>query len=173
MKTNGIKAMTLCALFTAIMAVCAQLAVPTGSVNMTLQTFGAAICGYALGVKRGTSAICAYLALGAVGVPIFSSFTGGVGVLFGATGGFLWGFIPLCLFCALCIYVNQAVLKITLSLIGLILCHIIGILQFWAVVGGSFQSAAVAASLYYIVKDILLIMAAYFVTKKLRETKIL
>ena len=46
-----------------------------------------------LGGKRGTLAILVYLLLGAVGAPVFAGFGGGPGVLFGATGGYLIGFL--------------------------------------------------------------------------------
>lgn len=45
-----------------------------------------------LGGKGGTAAIGLYLAMGAVGLPVFSGFRGGIGVLLGATGGYLAGF---------------------------------------------------------------------------------
>ncbi len=43
--------------------------------------------------KEAVAAITAYLVLGAVGVPVFSGMRGGIGVLAGATGGFLWGYL--------------------------------------------------------------------------------
>ena len=78
---------------TAVTAVMAQLAIPMpGGVPMTLQTLAVTLAGVILGVKRGAVSMLIYLLLGAVGVPVFSSFTGGAGVLIGPTGGFLWSF---------------------------------------------------------------------------------
>ena len=80
-------------LFAAVLAVLSQLAIPMpGAVPLTLQTFGVALCAYVLGWKLGTLSYLIYFLLGLAGVPVFSNFTGGIGKLFGPTGGFLIGF---------------------------------------------------------------------------------
>jgi biotin transport system substrate-specific component len=100
MKKEKIKSITYVALFVAIIAVVSQIAIPMPSlVPITLQTLVIAMCGYLLGLKRGLVAIIVYIALGAVGAPVFSSFQGGFSVLIGYTGGFIWGFIPLVILC--------------------------------------------------------------------------
>lgn len=81
------------ALVVALMCVCAWVSVPFGVVVFTLQTLGAMIALQALGGTGGIVAIVIYLLLGAVGLPVFSSFGGGFGVLLGPTGGFLFGFL--------------------------------------------------------------------------------
>ena len=81
------------ALTTAIMAVSAWVTVPLGPVPFTLQIFAVAFALLVLSPKEAVAAVVAYLALGAVGVPVFSSMRGGIGVLAGSTGGFLWGML--------------------------------------------------------------------------------
>ena len=81
-KGFSLRDMVLCALFAAILAVSAWLTVP-GEVPFTLQTFGVFAALGLLGGKRGTIAIALYLVLGAVGLPVFSGFRGGFGVLLG------------------------------------------------------------------------------------------
>ena len=56
---------------------------------MTLQTLIIPIAGIVLGKKRGTYATLLYLIIGAIGIPVFSGFSGGIGILLGMTGGFL------------------------------------------------------------------------------------
>ena len=81
-----------CAIGAALIAVCAWISIPA-DVPFTLQTFAIfAVCGL-LGGKRGTVSVLVYLLLGAVGVPVFSGMRGGIGVLAGPTGGFLWGYL--------------------------------------------------------------------------------
>ena len=81
------------AVFTAIIAVMAQISIPMpGGVPMTLQTLAVPLAAIILGTKRGTAAVVVYLLLGAAGVPVFSGFAGGIGKLFGMTGGFLFSF---------------------------------------------------------------------------------
>lgn len=84
--------MVLCALFAALMAVCAWISLPLGNIVFTLQSFAVYLALLTLGGGRGTAAILVYLLLGAVGLPVFSGFRGGLGALFGITGGYLFGF---------------------------------------------------------------------------------
>ena len=77
-----IVAMVQIALFAAIIAVCSWIQIPM-TVPFTMQTF-AVFCALAtLGGKGGTISILIYIVLGAVGVPIFAGFTGGIGILCG------------------------------------------------------------------------------------------
>lgn len=80
------------ALGTVLIAVCSWISIPT-TVPFTMQTFAVFFVLSALGGKRGTTAIIAYILLGVAGVPVFSRFTSGVGVLLGNTGGYIVGFI--------------------------------------------------------------------------------
>ena len=84
--------LVLIALFAALMALCAWVTVPY-AVPFTMQTFGVFLARLLLGGKRGTICMAVYLLLGAVGLPVFSGFRGGVGALVGSTGGYLVGFI--------------------------------------------------------------------------------
>ena len=84
--------LVLIALFAALMALCAWVTVPY-AVPFTMQTFGVFLALLLLGGKRGTICMAVYLLLGAVGLPVFSGFRGGVGALVGSTGGYLVGFI--------------------------------------------------------------------------------
>ncbi|MCR5293565.1 MAG: biotin transporter BioY [Lachnospiraceae bacterium] len=72
-----------------IIAICAWITIPLGAVPFTLQTFGFFMVTLVLGWKNGLYAILLYLLMGAVGLPVFSGMKGGIGVLFGTTGGYL------------------------------------------------------------------------------------
>ena len=76
------------AVFTALMAVCSWISIPT-AIPFTLQTMGVFLAVGLLGGKRGTLAVTAYVLLGAVGAPVFANFSGGLGVLMGQTGGYI------------------------------------------------------------------------------------
>ena len=79
--------------FIAIIIVCAQISIPMPyGVPMTLQTFAIMLAGMVLGPKKGTIAALIYVLLGAIGVPVFTAFSGGLGVIFGRTGGFILAF---------------------------------------------------------------------------------
>lgn len=77
----------------ALIAASAMIAVPIGPVPITLQMFAITFAIVVLPPKAATAAIVGYLLLGAVGVPVFSGMRGGLGVLAGPTGGFLWGYL--------------------------------------------------------------------------------
>ena len=88
-----IRTMIQCALLASLISICAWLAVPVGDIAVTLQTFGVFVALFTLGGRYGTLTILLYLSLGAVGLPVFSGFQGGLGALLGVTGGYLWGFL--------------------------------------------------------------------------------
>lgn len=81
------------ALSIAIIAVSAWVTVPIGPVPFTLQMFAVTFAIIVLTPRQAICAIAGYLALGAIGVPVFSGMRGGFGVLLGPTGGFLWGYL--------------------------------------------------------------------------------
>ena len=83
------------ALSAVLMAVCARITVPlpTPLVQFTLQTFAMFMALLVLGGRRGLYAMVVYLLLGAVGMPVFSGFRGGMGVLLDTTGGYIIGFV--------------------------------------------------------------------------------
>ncbi len=81
------------ALAPSVISVSAMLTVPFFAIPFTLQSFAILTVLGLFGAKIGGAALLLYLALGAVGLPVFSGFTGGIGVLAGPTGGFLLGFL--------------------------------------------------------------------------------
>ena len=86
---------TYIALFAALIAVCAFITIPMPLpfISFTLQTFGVFAALGILGGRDGTTAVAVYILLGAIGVPVFSGFRGGFGVLIGPTGGYIAGFL--------------------------------------------------------------------------------
>lgn len=81
--------MTRVALMAAFTAVAAQIAIPLEPVPFTLQVLAVVLTGLLLGPRYGALAMAIYLLVGAVGVPVFAGFRGGLGILFGDTGGYL------------------------------------------------------------------------------------
>ena len=81
--------MTRAALMAAVTAAAAQIAIPLQPVPFTLQVLAVILCGLLLGSRVGALAQAIYVLVGAVGVPVFSNFTGGLGHVLGPTGGYL------------------------------------------------------------------------------------
>lgn len=82
------------ALGAVLIALCSWITIPT-AVPFTMQTFAVFFILSALGGKQGTVTILVYIALGAVGIPVFSQFGAGPGVLLGNTGGYILGFLAM------------------------------------------------------------------------------
>ena len=85
----------LVAAFAALISASAYVgAIPVGSagVPITLQTLTVMLAGCVLGPVRGFSAVTLYLALGAVGLPVFAEHSSGIGVFTGPSGGYLLSF---------------------------------------------------------------------------------
>lgn len=92
MKTNTY-AFILCAFSAAIIAVLAQITIPLPLVPITGQTLAIGLIVTILGKKYGTISVLLYVLLGAVGLPVYSNFSGGLSILVGPTGGYIVGFI--------------------------------------------------------------------------------
>lgn len=156
------KGMVTAALFTAFVAVMAQISIPLPiGVPITMQTFAIALCGYVLGWRWGFASIAVYILLGAAGVPVFSSFSGGVGILTGMTGGYIFGFLALAALCGLGMKFRSTVIRLLWGLSGLLLCHVIGVIQFSVVSGNSLLHAAMVASVPFLIKDVISLILAY------------
>ena len=152
------------ALFTAIICVLSQISFVTPSVPVTLQTFAVALCGYTLSVKWAFASIVTYVIIGTAGLPVFANFRGGVQMLTGPTGGFIIGFIFLAVFCALASG-RKWYLNILLSVAGLAICHAAGVLQYSFSTGNGVAASFLTSSLPFIVKDILSLAGAWYLSR--------
>ena len=123
--------MVRAALSAAILCVCAWLTVPF-TVPFTMQTFGVFLISGLFGWRVGVTAVGCYLALGALGLPVFSGGGAGVGVLFGATGGYLWGFLLIPLIMGLFCFLGRGRLCFLIfgMVAGLAVCYLFGSLFF-------------------------------------------
>lgn len=98
METNtksNIYPLAMTAMMAAVVAAAAPFAIPAGEISFTLCTFVLYLTPYILGWKRAAAATLVYILLGMVGMPVFSGFKAGLGVLAGPTGGYVLGYIPM------------------------------------------------------------------------------
>lgn len=176
-KTTGNKTLNMVyiALFAVVMAICSWIVIPM-TVPFTLQTFGVFLAVLLLGGKRGTLAVVLYLLMGAVGLPVFSGFTGGVGVLLGYTGGYIAGFLLLALtmwfFEAL--FGKSACIRWISMVLGLVLCYAFGTIWYVRVYAHSVGEIGAAAVLSicvlpFVIPDIIKMMLAMAVRKRLAK----
>ena len=108
----------------ALIAICSWISIPT-AVPFTLQTFAVFFVLLLLGGERGTIATLIYILLGAIGVPVFAGFSGGIGILFGSTGGYIIGFLFTGLIYMLFsrVFKKSIVIKIAALVLGLAVCY--------------------------------------------------
>ena len=162
------------ALFAVLMAVCSWISIPILQVPYTLQTFAVFLAVGVLGGKRGTLAVLVYILLGAVGVPVFSGFTGGLGILLGTTGGYIIGF----LFTALVMWLMEALLGkkiwvLAVSMVlGLIVCYAFGTAWFMVVYARNAGAVGLGTALGwcvipYIIPDLVKIALALLLSRRL------
>lgn len=94
MKSDRLRMQIMAALFAGLTAVCAQIAfpIPFSPVPFTGQTLAVALTATILGARYGSLAMILYVFLGAVGIRVFAGFSGGLHVLVGPTGGYIFGY---------------------------------------------------------------------------------
>ena len=95
--------MSVTALMAAVTCILAPMSIPIGPVPISLTNLAIYLSLYLLGWKWGTVSYLVYVVIGAVGVPVFSGFTGGLGKLAGPTGGYIVGFVPMAVLAGLVI----------------------------------------------------------------------
>lgn len=94
--SSNVYPLAMTAVMAAVIAVVAPFSIPAwGEVSFTLCTFVLYLSPYILGWKRAAIATLVYILLGMVGMPVFSNFRAGLGVLAGPTGGYILGYIPM------------------------------------------------------------------------------
>jgi len=168
MKKNTVS-LIFCALFTAIISVCAQILIPTPFFPITLQTFGIALCGYTLGVKNSSLSVLAYIILGVLGAPIFSGFCGGFHHLTDPGGGFVVGFLPLTIFCGLSIKPHNTFKKLLLGVVGVIIMYAFGIAYFFVATGVNALIPTILIFVATFIKDILCLIPAFYIAGIIRK----
>ena len=161
--TNSTKNMVRAALFAGVIALCAWLAVPISDIGFTMQTFGVFLALGLLGGKWGTVSIGLYLLLGLVGLPVFSGFRGGPGMLLGVTGGYLWGF----LLSGFVYWALERFGKLPGMICGLIACYACGTLWFLQYSGGGWALVLLRCVVPYLIPDGIKIFMAWTLSKRL------
>ena len=150
--------LTIMGMMTAVMAVCAWITIPF-TVPFTMQTFGVFITLRLLGGRKGTAVIGLYILLGIAGVPVFSGFGAGIGVLAGPTGGYIAGFLLTgLLYCAAKPLRNSRRKENAVLAAGLLVCYLFGTVWFCIVKGNAgnpmgFLQAVSICVLPYLIPD--------------------
>ena len=173
MKSRIVRDMTLISLFAALISITSFISIPIGTVPITLQTFGVFSTLMLIGGRRGSMSVAVYIALGAVGLPVFSGFSGGVGRLFDATGGFILGFLASAILYWLIARLLGSSLTATIisAVSAHVLLYIVGALWFFVGYsdGAGFLSTLTLTVLPYLLPDAIKLFLAIFLCEKIKK----
>ena len=162
----AVRNMTRYALFGALMALCAWLSVSMGQMTFSLQSFALMLAMAVLGGKGCVATVAVYLTLGAVGLPVFTGFRGGIGVLLGPTGGYLWGFLA----AATVYWLLEKRLPDWLSMIlATAACYLCGTAWYAIAYGGGFWPVLGLCVAPYVLPDTVKLVLALVIGKRLRK----
>ena len=157
-RSRTLRRMTFSAVLAALLAVASPWTVPVGPVPVTLSILFLLLSGGLAGPRDGLLAVAVYVAVGALGVPVFSGFRGGYAVLIGPSGGFLLGYFP-CVFLA-GLGQKRPRLRPLFFAFGVLACYLFGAVQFGLVTGNDPIAVLRLAVLPFLLPDAGKIVAA-------------
>lgn len=177
MKEKGIspRGMIVASVFGAVTAAGAYLMIPLPPVPITLQTFFLYLAAALLGGRLGALSQVVYLLIGIIGLPVFAGGKGGLGVLLGPTGGYLFGFVAGAYVTGRLAEVRRDRNPVWLSLSmvsGTATIYLLGVLQLILVARFSIHQAIAVGVFPFLIGDALKIGVAVFITMKLRNSGI-
>lgn len=168
------KDMAYVAIMAVVIAICSWISIPT-TVPFTLQTFAVFLAVGVLGGRRGTFAVLVFILLGAVGVPVFAGFQGGIGVLLGTTGGYIIGFLlSALLYWAMTRALGgKTPVMVAAMVLGLIVCYAFGTAWFMVVYARNAGAIGLGTALGwcvfpFIIPDLVKIALAVGLTRVLK-----
>lgn len=174
-KTNSkVTDIVYIGLSAAIIAVCSWISIPL-TVPITLQTMGVVLISGLFGAKRGTLSTLLYILIGAIGVPVFSGFKSGFGVLLGSTGGYIIGFIFTALIVGIVSDKTNKLWALILSMVvGILVCYAFGTAWFAVVYAKTNEPASLATILGwcvipFLIPDAVKIALAAVLTNRLKK----
>ena len=166
-----VRDITITAIFTALTAILAQISIPLpfSPVPITFQVMAVYISAIILGSRLGTLSQIIYILVGAIGIPIFVNFQGGLNVVFGPSGGYLISY-PIVAFIVGKIsdkslsYIQSAAVLIA----SLLLCYGMGVIQLSFITNITIKKALVIGVLPFIPLDVIKITLAYLLGNRVR-----
>ncbi len=154
-ENNKTKTITYCALLTAIMCVVGPACIPAGVVPVTFGLAVVMLAAVVADLKTAAISTVLYVVLGALGLPVFSGGQGSLAVLLGPTGGYIWGYIPAVVLCAVLSNKNSPTKTYAACIIGTAICYICGAVQYMIISRCGFYDALRLCVIPFIIPDAL------------------
>jgi len=159
------------AISAAVLVICSWIAIPI-TPPISLQIFGILACAGILGFRRSVVACAVWVALGALGLPVFAAFGGSVGVLLGPSGGYIFGFVIASAIVGATSDRTERTLPLALAMTaGVAVSYLCGALwYFFAYSGGEGFAAVLGVCVApFIVWDLPKLLLALVITRKLKK----
>jgi biotin transport system substrate-specific component len=169
-RAFSVREMAVAALFTAVLCVAAPFSIAIGAIPLSFATLVIYLTAGALGLKFGVLSVALYIALGAVGLPVFANFEGGFQKVAGLTGGFILGYIPLALAAGLAAEFSEKKrwLSAVCLVIGTVLLYTFGTLWFILQTGVTPGAALLTCVVPFLPGDTFKVILAHITAPKLR-----
>ncbi len=161
-----------CGLCTALLVCSAWISISFGPVPFTLQTMVLTLLPQVLSRRDALIVVVAYVLLGLAGLPVFSSFRGGLSVLVGPTGGYIWGFIVSMIPAAAIMHAKalpRGVRTVLGAIVLLAVCYTLGTIQLMVVGSMSLPAALAAAVLPFIIPDLIKIAVSMVLARAINR----
>ncbi len=169
-RSKDLATIGLCA---ALLTLCGWIQIPA-PIPFSLQTFGVFFTLFVLGGKKGSLTVALYLGMGLIGLPVFSGFRGGFGVIASPTGGFLLGFLALAFsyWWIMSLLPSEKWSRIAAAAIGQLVCYICGTAWYaclYAPSEGGLWTAILTCVVPFLLPDALKLIMARLLYSKLKN----
>lgn len=163
LQSSALRDLLRIAIGAAFLAFCSWFSIPF-PIPFTLQLFCVYLLNFLFGGRKALLSVSIYLLLGALGVPVFSGFQGGIGHLIGPLGGFLIGMLLICLVCCF-----KGLKPWVLAAIGTLLCYALGAVWFFLLGQSETTFGAILFSMVlpFLPLDALKLYLSHLVSKRL------
>jgi len=171
-ERTSLRGLVYASMFGALTAVGAYIVIPLPPVPISLQTLFVNLAGALLGGYLGALSQIVYILLGVIGLPVFAGGKAGPGVLFGPTGGYLFGFVAAALVIGKLIEIKKhpRLFWVVVSMMaGMMIIDILGILQLTFVARLSIKKALIVGAFPFLPGDIVKIVLASLIYLKIKD----
>jgi len=171
MRNEKLRWWLLSAIFAALTAVLSQVTIPLPLVPITGQTLAVGLTATILGARYGAVSMFIYILLGAIGLPVFAEAKGGVQVIFGPTGGYIYGFLITAYITGLILEKTRFTLKnaIVANLVGMFVTLFVGAVHLKFVLDLSWQEAMAVGVTPFLLVGVIKALLASVIGIKARE----
>lgn len=174
-KMFTVRELVMTAMMSVVIVICSWISIPS-EVPFTLQTFAVFCSLVVLGGRNGLFSVLVYILLGAIGIPVFSGFSGGIGILLGTTGGYIIGFLVLAGVYWLGEKISKGnfVVGIVSLIVGLVLCYTFGTAWFMVVYAHNTEAIDLTTALKwcvipFLIPDIIKLVVAVIVGNRVKK----